>query len=163
MNNKTSGSLKERMAALGSPLLSVLANLHYLMSTLMKLTLLMGGAAMMSSTRDSPWIRRGLLMIALLVAGFTVYRMLSRKQTRWMFLFRSFSVLFTAGMIIWSNEGEQAAGSPSIGIWRTQERVGRRPSPGAAIVLHLFLGQTAQHLDLLVLLLVGKCCTDHVR
>jgi hypothetical protein len=90
------------MAALGSPLLSALANLHYFMGTLMKLTLLMGGAAMMSSTRDSPWIRRGLLMIALLVAGFTLSGMLSRKHTPWMLLFRSFSVLFTAGMIIWS-------------------------------------------------------------
>ncbi len=99
---KASGSLKERVAALGSPLLSVLANLHHLMGTLMRVMLLMGGTGMMSGMQIPSWIRRGLLVMALLAAGFTVYHMLSRKQTRWMLLFSSGSVLFTAGMIIWS-------------------------------------------------------------
>jgi membrane-bound ClpP family serine protease len=99
---KASGSLKERAAALGSPLLSVLANLHHLMGTLMQVMLLMGGTGMMSGMQIPSWIRRGLLVMALLAAGFTVYHMLSRKQTRWVLLFSSGSVLFTAGMIIWS-------------------------------------------------------------
>jgi hypothetical protein len=43
-----------------------------------------------------------LLALALLTAGFTVYQMLSRKHTRRMLLLDSGSVLFTAGMIIWS-------------------------------------------------------------
>lgn len=101
-SRKAADSLKERVAAIGSPLLSILANLHYLMGTLMRLMLLMGGAGVMSGTRDSPWIRRGLLLIALLTVGFTLSRMLSRKQTRWTLLLNSFSVLFTAGMITWS-------------------------------------------------------------
>ena len=41
-------------------------------------------------------------LMALLTAGFILSRMLSRKQGRWMLLFGSGSVLFTAGMIIWS-------------------------------------------------------------
>src|SRR5260370_41243580 len=100
---KAAGSLKERVAALGSPLLSVLANLHHLMGTLMRVMLLMGGVGVVSGGMQiPPWIRRGLLVMALLTAGFTVYRMLSRKQGRWMLLFSGGSVLFTAGMIIWS-------------------------------------------------------------
>lgn len=97
-----SGSLKEKGAALGSPLLSILANLHHFMGTLMRVMLLMGGTGMMSGMQIPPWVRRGLLVMALLAAGFTVYHMLSRKQTRWMLLFSGGSVLFTAGMIIWS-------------------------------------------------------------
>jgi hypothetical protein len=99
---KASGSLKERAAALGSPLLSVLANLHYLMGTLMRVMLVVGGTSRMSGIQDFPWLRRGLLALALLTAGFTVYQMLSRKHTRRMLLLDSGSVLFTAGMIIWS-------------------------------------------------------------
>jgi len=56
----------------------------------------------MSGIQDFPWLRRGLLALALLTAGFTVYHMLSRKHTRRMLLLDSGSVLFTAGMIIWS-------------------------------------------------------------
>jgi len=97
---KASGSLKERGAALGSPLLSILANLHHFMGIFMML--LLGGAGMMSGMQDLPWVRRGLLVMALLAAGFTLSRMLSRKQTRRMLLFGSGSVLFTAGMVIWS-------------------------------------------------------------
>jgi hypothetical protein len=100
--SKASGSLKERTVALGAPLLSVLANLHYLMGTLMRVMLLTGGTGMMSGMQIPPWIRRGLLVMALLTASFTIYHMLSRKQTRRMLLFNSASLLFTAGMIIWS-------------------------------------------------------------
>jgi hypothetical protein len=99
---KASGSLKERVATVGSPLLSVLANLHYLMAMLMKVMLLATAAGAMSATRDSPWIRRGLLLVAGLSASFTLSRLLSRKHTRWMLLLRCISLLFTAGMIIWS-------------------------------------------------------------
>jgi len=79
---KASGSLKEGAAALGSPLLSVLANLHYLMGTLMRVMLVVGGTSRMSGIQDFPWLRRGLLALALLTAGFTVYHMLSRKHTQ---------------------------------------------------------------------------------
>jgi hypothetical protein len=99
---KASGSLKERAAAVGSPLLSVLPNLHYIMALLMKLMLLTTAAGVMSATRDSPWIRRGLLLVALLTAGFTLSRILSGKYTRWTLLLRGLSVLFTAVMITWS-------------------------------------------------------------
>jgi hypothetical protein len=104
---EAAGSLKERMVAVGSPLLSVLANLHPLMAALMKGMLLMGAAGMMgietiSARQDSPWIRRSLLLVALLTASFTLYHLLSRKHTRRMLLFRGISLLFTAGMIIWS-------------------------------------------------------------
>jgi hypothetical protein len=43
-----------------------------------------------------------LLVIAVLTACFTLFRMLTRKQTRRTLLLNSLSVLFTAGMIIWS-------------------------------------------------------------
>jgi hypothetical protein len=103
---KAAGSLFERVAAVGSPLLSFLANLHSLigplMGLLMKAMLLTTGAGVMSATRDSPWIRRGLLLVALLTASFTLSRLLSRKHTRWMLLLRGISLLFTAGMITWS-------------------------------------------------------------
>ena len=98
--SKASGSLKERVAAIGSPLLSVLASQHHLLGALMML--LIGGTGMMSVMQNLPWIRRGLLVIAFLAAGFTLSRMLSRKQGRWMLLFGSGSLLFTSGMIIWS-------------------------------------------------------------
>jgi hypothetical protein len=99
---KASGSLKERAAALGSPLLSFLPNLHYLMALLMKVMLLTTAAGVMSATRESPWIRRSLLMVALLTASFTLYRLLSRKHPRWVILLRGISLLITAGMITWS-------------------------------------------------------------
>ncbi len=104
---KAAGSLFERAAAVSSPLLSFLANLHSsmlhsLMGLLMKVMLLTTGAGVMSATQDSPWIRRSMLLVALLTASFTLSRLLSRKHTRWMLLFRSISVLFTAGMITWS-------------------------------------------------------------
>jgi hypothetical protein len=99
---KAAGSLKEQAAAVSSPLLSFLPNLHYLMATLMKVMLLTTATGAMSATRDSPWIRRSLLLVALLTASFTLYRLLSKKHTRWVLLLRSISLLFTAGMIIWS-------------------------------------------------------------
>jgi hypothetical protein len=100
--SKTAGSLKERVVTVGAPLLSVLPNLHYLMALLMKAMLLTTAAGVMSATQDSPWIRRSLLLIALVTASFTLYRLLSGKHTRWTLLLRSISVLFTAGMITWS-------------------------------------------------------------
>jgi hypothetical protein len=101
-SRKTAGSLKERVAVFGSPLASVLANLHYIMALLMKVMLLATAAGVMSATRDAPWIRRSLLLVALLAAGFTLSHMLSGKDTRWMLLLRGLSLLFTAGMITWS-------------------------------------------------------------
>lgn len=103
---KASDSLKGWVAAVISPLLSFLANLHSIMGPiiglLMKGMLLTTGAEVMSTTRDFPWLRRGMLLIACLSASFTLYRLLSRKHTRRMFLLRGLSVLFTVGMITWS-------------------------------------------------------------
>jgi uncharacterized membrane protein len=103
---QASDSLKERVAAVSSPLLSFLANLHAIigpiMGLLMKGMLLTAGVGVMSATRESPWLRRGMLLVALLTASFTLSRLLNRKHTRRAFLLRSLSVLFTASMITWS-------------------------------------------------------------
>lgn len=103
---KEATPLKEQVVALGAPSLSFLANLHSVMGPvmgmLMKAMMLTTAAGVMSATRESPWIRRSLLTIALLGASFTVYRLLSRKHTRWTFLLRGLSVLFTLSMITWS-------------------------------------------------------------
>src|SRR5579859_7181396 len=85
---KASDSLTERVATVGSPLLSFLATLHPIMGMLMKLMLLTTTAGVMSATQDSPWIRRSLLLVALLTTSFTLYRLLSRKHTRWTLLLR---------------------------------------------------------------------------
>ena len=100
--SKTAASLLERGTAVGSPLLSFLANLHPIMAMLMKVMLLTAAAGTMRATQDAPWLRRSLLLLALLTASFTLFHLLSRKYTGRMLLFRSLSVLFTAGMIIWS-------------------------------------------------------------
>jgi hypothetical protein len=105
--SKTASSLKDRVVATVSPVLSFLANLHsspvhLVMGMLMKVMLLTTAAGTMSATQDDPWLRRGMLLIALLAAGFTLSRLLKRKYTGWTLLFRCLSLLFTAGMIIWS-------------------------------------------------------------
>ena len=78
------------------PLLSFLANLQSIIGLLMKGMLLTTGAGVMSTTRDFPWIRRGMLLVVGLSASFTLSRLLSRKHSRWTLLLRS---IFTAGMM----------------------------------------------------------------
>jgi hypothetical protein len=64
--------------------------------------LLLAWFILMSTTQDESWTRRGMLVMALGAASFTVSRLLSRKHTRWMLVFQGLSVLFTAGVITWS-------------------------------------------------------------
>jgi hypothetical protein len=64
--------------------------------------LLLAWFILMSTTQDESWIRRGMLVMALGTASFTVYRLLIRKHPRWMLVLRGLSVLFTAGVITWS-------------------------------------------------------------
>jgi ferredoxin-NADP reductase len=114
---KAARSLKERVAAAGSSLFSFLANLHSSMLHLILapigmlvhpfmgghgLLLLVTAAGVLGAPADSPWLRRSMLLVALLMASFTLSRLLSRKYTGRTLLFRSLSLLFTAGMISWS-------------------------------------------------------------
>jgi hypothetical protein len=64
--------------------------------------LLLAWFILMSTTQDESWIRRGMLVMALCAASFTVYRLLIRKHPRWMLVLRGLSVLFTLGVITWS-------------------------------------------------------------
>jgi hypothetical protein len=79
-----------------------MALVHPLMGLLMKGMMLTATAGAVSATGGSSWLRRGMLLIAVLMAGLTLSRLLRGKEPLWMLLIRGLSVLFTAGVITWS-------------------------------------------------------------
>jgi hypothetical protein len=94
------GTLKESIISIGSILLAFLASQHH---TLHMLLLVFGvGSAEMAFMTTYPLLRRGMLLLALVSAGFTVYQLWRRRQTPFMRVFGGISVALTLGIVIWS-------------------------------------------------------------
>jgi hypothetical protein len=97
----STGSFKERVAALAAPALSTFAILRPVKSLLMKPVILTMAAGGKSPLPIPPWIQRGMPVPALLVAGFAISRVLIRRYPGFVLLWRSLLGLFTALLLAW--------------------------------------------------------------
>ena len=88
------------LTSVGPVLLAFLASQHH---TLHMLILGLGvGTAGMSFMAMYPDIRRGMLVVSLLAAGFAAYQATQRCRPRWMRLGHALSVAITLVLIGWS-------------------------------------------------------------
>jgi len=88
------------LASVGSVALAFLASQHH---TLHMLVLSFGvGTAGMSFMTMYPNIRRGMLMIALVTAGFAAYQATRRGRPGWMRIGQAISATSALLLIIWS-------------------------------------------------------------
>lgn len=91
---------QEVLTSVGPVVLAFLASQHH---TLHMLILSLGvGTAGMSFMAMYPDIRRGMLVVSLLAAGFAAYQATRRGQPRWMRLVHVLSVTSTLILVGWS-------------------------------------------------------------
>jgi hypothetical protein len=93
-------SRKAHLAAVGSVLVAFLASQHHLIHMLILLVTF--GSAGMSVMSAFPLLRRGMLLMALLMVGVTLWQMWRSRRNRSMAVLGGISVALTLGLILWS-------------------------------------------------------------
>lgn len=91
---------REGLAAGGSMLLALLASQHHTLHMLL-LTLGMGSAGM-SFMNQFPLLRRAMLLMSLIMTGWTIYRLWSRQRPAGVRIFGGLSVALSLGLIAFS-------------------------------------------------------------
>jgi hypothetical protein len=91
---------KPWLTSIGSVVLAVLASQHHLLH--MAVLTLGAGAAGMSVLTMAPALRRGMLGLALLVAGVTAYQLWRRDHSLGMRLLHGASIGLTLALVAWT-------------------------------------------------------------
>ncbi len=93
-------SRKTHLIAVGSVIVAFLASQHHLIHML--ILLFTFGTAGMSEIRTFPLLRRGMLLMALVMVGVTLWQMWRWRRKRSMAVLGGVSVALTLGLILWS-------------------------------------------------------------
>src|SRR5579863_8325686 len=91
---------KGRALSIGAVVLAFLASQHH---TLHMLVLVFGlGSAGASFMTTAPWLRRGMLLVSLVMAGVIAYQIQGADRARSFRIFGAISILLTLGLVGWS-------------------------------------------------------------
>ncbi len=93
-------SYKAQFTAIGSVVIAFLASQHHLIHMLILSVTF--GAAGMSAMNDFPLLRRGMMLISLLMVGVTIWQLWRSKRHQTMRVLGAVSVVLTLGLLIWS-------------------------------------------------------------
>jgi hypothetical protein len=99
---KTSGHHKRlaQITAVGSVIVAFLASQHHLIHMLILLVTF--GTAGMSFMSAFPLLRRGMVLMSLVMVGVTLWQMWHWRRNRSMAILGGISVALTLGLILWS-------------------------------------------------------------
>lgn len=100
VKTNTTPSRKAQLTAIGSVVVAFLASQHHLIHLLILLVTF--GSAGMSAMGAFPLLRRGMLLMSLLMVGVTIWQMWRWKRFRAMNVLGAMSVVLTLGLVIWS-------------------------------------------------------------
>jgi hypothetical protein len=100
MQNRPSPTHKAQITAVGSMVLAFLASQHHLIH--MFILLVTFGTAGMSFLNAFPLIRRGMLLVSLIMVGITIWQTWRWRRSRLMNVLGSTSIVLTLGLVIWS-------------------------------------------------------------
>ena len=89
-----------QITAVGSILVAFLASQHHLIHML--ILLIPFGSAGMSFMSAFPLLRRGMLLMSLVMVGVTLWQMWRGRDHRSMMVLGGVSVALTVGLILWS-------------------------------------------------------------
>jgi hypothetical protein len=93
-------SRKARLAAVGSVIVAALASQHHLIHMLILLVTF--GSAGMSVMSAFPLLRRGMILMSLVMGGVTLWQMWRWRRNRSMAVLGGISVVLTLGLVLWS-------------------------------------------------------------
>jgi hypothetical protein len=93
-------SRKARLAAVGSVIVAALASQHHLIHML--ILLITFGSAGMSIMSAFPLLRRGMMLMSLVMMGVTIFQMWRHRRNRTMAIFGGISVVLTSGLLLGS-------------------------------------------------------------
>ncbi len=93
-------SRKAQLAAIGSVIVAFLASQHHLIHMLILLVTF--GTAGMSFMSAFPLLRRGMMLMSLVMMGITFWQVWHWRQNRSMVVLGGISVALTLGLLLWS-------------------------------------------------------------